>query len=344
MTGLEISQEKLDLQREVVRNERRQNYEDSPYGAIWLELPQMLFPESHPYHLTGIGSHEDLKAASLEHVTQFYADFYAPNNASLVVVGDFETEAVKKKIDAYFGHLERADLPEHAPFPMVSEPVMAAKTITDNVQLPAVIMAWHSPAYFAKGDATLDILASLLSAGADSRLVQRLVHEERLAQELAAFQSSGQRGSQFLVMIYATPGADLDRLEAIVHEEIQAVAGAKAPSDQELIQTKNSYEMSFLTGLQGLIDKAEQIQTYIYHVGRPDYLEEDLGRYLSVSREDLAEAINTYLTPEKAAVLRVMPEPEAPPEMEEDEEEPETEEDPAEELFGPPGSDEGGEK
>lgn len=313
MQGLTITQEKLDLQRDVVRNERRQNYEDAPYGKIWLEIPAMMYPTSHPYHLAGIGTHEDLLNASLKHVTDFYESWYAPNNASLVVVGDFEPAATRALIETYFGGLQAAKLPEHTPPPEVKAPVTARKTVTDEVQLPAIVMAWHSPAYYAQGDADLDVLASILGAGADSRLVRRLVHEEGLAQEVEVFQASQQRSSLFVLTVIASPDADLAKLEGIIQEEIQAVAGAKPVSDDELKRVVAGLEMSFLTSLEPIFARAEKVQTYLHHVGRVDYLAEDLARYHAVTPASVGGVVGSWLSPDKAGVLYVVPEPaEAP--------------------------------
>lgn len=307
MTGLEITQAKLDTEREVVRNERRQNYEDAPYGRIWLDLPEMMFPVEHPYHLSGIGTHEDLMAATLDTVTGFYRGWYQPGNATLVVAGDFDTAWVKGRIAHWFGGIPAGAVQEHLTPPVVSTPVERERTVTDAVQLPATIHAWHSPSLFAPGDAEMDVLADLLAGGADARLTRRLVHEEQVATEVFAFQSSAQRGSMFVVGVIGMPGASLDVIDAAVAEELAAVAEARPVTAEELARAVNGREMSFLVGLESLMGRAEALQGYWYHLGRSDYLAEDLERYRAVTAEGLSEAARR-LTPENGANLKVLPE------------------------------------
>ena len=190
MTGLDITQHKLDLQREVVRNERRQNYEDRPYGKIWLEMPEMLYPPEHPYHLEGIGSHEDLLAATLETVNNFYADWYRPNNATLCVAGDFDPEHVKARIEEWYGPLKAGKEVIHAPSTPPTAPIVKDKTITDQVPAPVFLLMWHSPVYFEQGDADADVLASILAGSPEARLTSKLVYEDRSVQEIDVFQFS----------------------------------------------------------------------------------------------------------------------------------------------------------
>ncbi len=309
MTGLDITQDKLDLQREVVRNERRQNYEDAPYGKVWLEIPAMLYPETHPYHLSGIGSHEDLLAASLDTVTSFYADWYAPNNATLIIGGDFDPDAVKANVDRWFAPLEPAELREHVVPPEVVAPVTVEKTITDQVELPLLVMAWHSPAFFTPGDAELDILASVLAGGADARLEARLVNEERVVQELEVFQYSNRHGSSFYLMAFASPDADLDAVAAAIDEELAALASGAAPvTERELAQAVNGWEMNLVYGLEGLLDRVETLQNYLFYTGTADYLDEDLARYQGVTAESIQAVVAERLKPELAARLTVLPE------------------------------------
>jgi zinc protease len=309
MGGLAITQEKLDSEREVVRNERRQNWEDPPYAEIWTVLPQMLYPEGHLYRRNGIGTHEELMAATLDTVTGFYGDWYAPNNAALVVAGDFDPAATEARIRELFGPIPTAEIPAHAAYPEVTGPAVSRRTITDEVQLPAVVMAWHSPAIFEPGDADLDILADMLGGSDDARLTKRLVLEEQTVQDLAVFQYSQQRGSTFVVMAYATPGADLDAIEAAVHEEIAAAVGEERPvSGEELAVTVMGREMDFLYGLESLMGRAENLQSYVFFTGEPDYLARDLARYKAVDADSLSAAVETWLAPEKAAVLWVLPE------------------------------------
>ncbi len=312
MRGLDITQEKLDLQREVVRNERRQNYEDRPYGRVWLDLPEMMYPPEHPYHRSGIGSHEDLLAATLDHVRSFYASWYAPNNATLVVAGDFDPGHVRERVEAWFGPIPPAEVPPHKEVPQPDRPHEARRTVRDQVALPLVVMAWHTPPFFAPGDAEMDVVADLLAGGPDARLTRRLVHDERVAQQVEAFQSSSLRGSLFVVMVFAQPDADLDAIEAAVTEEIGALAGERPAAPEELRRAVVHYEKSALGELEPLLGRAEKVQTWNFYTGHPDYLEQDLARYRALDADGLARAVSRYLAPDRAGVLRVLPEEGAP--------------------------------
>ena len=309
MTGLDITQEKLDLQREVVRNERRQNYEDAPYGQIWLDLAETMYPESHAYHWEGIGSHEDLLAATLDTVTKFYADWYAPNNAALCVSGDFDPEHVKARIEEWFGPLKPSKETAHAEAPDILEPVVTSHTIYDQVPLPALVLTWHTPAFYAPGDAELDVLSDVLAGGADSRLTADLMHERRLVQELDVFQYSRKRGSLFMAVAILSPDADIDEVESAIHAAIGGIASGEAPiTERELAQTKNGLEMSFLWGWETPLEKAETLQSYLFYQGTTEYLEQDRARYNAVSGDTVAAIAAERLTPELASRMVVLSE------------------------------------
>jgi len=308
MTGLDVTQDKLDREREVVHNERRQNWEDPPYADIWNEIPRMLFPEDHLYYRNGIGTQEELDAATLDTVTSFYDTWYVPNNATLVVAGDFDPAWTAARIRELFGPLQVGEVPDHRAYPTVTEPVVREKTITDDVQLPALVMAWHSPVLYEEGDADLDIYSDLLTGGDDARITRRLVIEEQSVQEIHAFQASAKRGSTYMVMAYLSPDADIDGVKAAIIEEMQAVIGDAPPTDEEVTIAVRGYEMGFLRRLESITSRAETLQGYLYHTGNPDYLAKDLARYNAVTPDGIVSAVETWLDPEKAAVLIVLPE------------------------------------
>jgi len=310
MTGLDITQDKLNLQREVVRNELRQNYEDPPYGPVWLEIPAMIYPEGHPYRLSGIGSHEDLLNASLEHVQSFYDSWYAPNNVTLVVAGDFDEDHVRARVAEYFGPLQPSVVPAHAVVEAVDTPVVARKDLHRDVPAPAVIMAWPTPSFFAEGDAELDVISDLLSGTAASRLDRRLVMGGEGVQQMWASQMSSKNGSIFMVYMVAEPDADLDHLEAVVLEELTNLAGDLPATPEELASFNLRSERSVVEGLEGLLARAESLQLYQFHTGVADGVEADLQRHRDVTPEDVAEVIGRYLTTERSSVLRVLPIPE----------------------------------
>ncbi len=304
--GKAMTQEKVDLQREVVRNERRQSYEDEPYGVAWLEVPTLLYPAGHPYAHTVIGSHEDLQAASLQDVKDFFATWYVPNNASLVVAGDFDSATVKPVIEKYFGHIPSRPLPERPAPIAVAAPQKAIVDVTDQVQFPQINLFWHTPAAYAAGDAELQLVASLLGEGESSRLYEALV-VEGLAQEVQVMQSPTQLGSAFIVSATAMEGVTPEQLEAAVLKEIADVAG-KPPGAPEMARLKNQFEYGFLSGLESLLQRATQLNEYDAYTGSPDYLAKDLARFRGATAEGLSTAAATYLKPDLAGRIVVRPE------------------------------------
>lgn len=309
MVGLDITQEKLDLQREVVRNERRQNYEDAPYGKVWLEMPEMLYPTSHPYHMEGIGSHEDLLAATLNTVNQFYKDWYSPSNATLCVAGDFDAETIKTTIEKFYGRIENKAAQSHAEYTLPTEPVVKEKTVTDNVPLPAMLLMWHSPSVFAEGDATADVLSNILAGQASSNLSKKLLYDQQLVQDVTVYQYSRGRGSVFFVYIDALEDTDLEQVQTMIQAELDGIASGEIKISQaELDAIVNNWEMEFLWGLESIQERAETLQRYNHYLGTTDYLEKDLERYRSVTPESIQQFISQYLTAEKVSKLIVLPE------------------------------------
>ncbi len=232
MEGLSqaMTQKKLDLQREVVRNERRQSYEDSPYGVAWIAMPEMLYPEGHPYAHTVIGSHEDLMAAEVTDVVNFFDAWYLPNNASLVVAGAFDSATIKPELERLFGTLTPRDIPEHLSPATPTKPVKKLVELTDQVQIPMTTMMWHTPAALKDGDAEFDLVASLLSSGKTSRLYKRLVQADGIATEVSAAQYSQMYSSIFMITALPAEGHTLDEIETVVYEEIARLA-EEGPSD-----------------------------------------------------------------------------------------------------------------
>ena len=281
-----MTQEKLDLQREVVRNERRQTSENVPYGKASLLLPPLLFPAGHPYHHSVIGSHEDLEAATLQDVIDFFDTYYVPGNASLVVAGDFDSAEVKPLIESTFGALEARPLPQHRS----AEPVALADdvyaTAYDRVQFPKLILVWHSPPYMQPGDGEMDIAATILGGGPSTRLEKRLVHDERLAQEVTVYQGSRELGSVFHVEAVAAPGAELDAIKAIVLEELAAFA-KEGPEPSEITRTQAELEAGFLRRVEGLFARADRMNMYLRHYGEADSFQRDLERWTGPSAGDV---------------------------------------------------------
>ncbi len=301
-----MSQGKLDGQRDVVKNERRQSYENRPYGLAYQTLVENLYPENHPYHWPTIGYMDDLSAASVEDVSEFFKKYYAPNNAVLTIAGDIDPKQALERVKHWFSEIP-AGAPVLRPNALNFE-LEASKylTLEDKVQLPRLYLVYPTPAVFAPGDAELDVVASVLSGGKTSRLYQKLVYELGIAQNVSAFQSSSALGSMFMVTVTARPGHTLDEIQRIVDEEIAALQQAP-PSDRELQRVINQKESSFLSESQSLLGKAEALQNYYYLTGNPDWANEDLNRYKALSPGDVSTAARHFLHKDKRLVLSVVP-------------------------------------
>lgn len=309
--GKAMTQQKLDLQRDVVRNERRQSYEIAPYGTAELATWENMFPRGHPYRLGVIGSHEDIQAATVQDVKDFFTRFYVPNNASLVVAGDFDPAEIKPLIERLFGSIPRGEDPSRNVVPPVVLPAPRRITVTDgNVELPRISFVWHSPAFFAPGDAEMDVLASVLSAGRDSRLYRRLVHEQQTAVAVSAYQQSMALGSLFQIEVTAAPGTDLDALEASAR---QVLAGLleEGPKAEELFRTRNRILSQRLTSLQALSERADSLNEYQFWFGQPDGLQRDLARY-DAPQEQVREWGRRVLGTPNHLTVRVVPPPTLP--------------------------------
>lgn len=305
--GKEMTQEKLDKQREVVRNERRQTSEMQPYGRAMLKISELMYPPSHPYHNTVIGSHEDLTAASVRDVKDFFARYYVPNNASLVVAGDFDPKTIKPLIAKLFGTLPRGSaLDRPAPGPVKIDEVRRV-TYTDQVQFPKVIMVYHSPAHYKPGDAEMDLAAEVLASGKSSRLYKRLVYEDKIATDVSANQDSMLLGSLFMIDVTVKPDVSLDKIEQVV-DEVVAKFVREGPTAEELGRHKAGIEYSAVSGLQSLLHKADKLNEYEFNLGQPDSFKRDLDRYRNAATGGVRDWSAKVLTPDARLIMRVVPE------------------------------------
>jgi len=305
-----MTQEKLDNQRSVVKNERRQNYENRPYGLAYEALFKNLYPEGHPYHWMTIGSMEDISNATLEDVKEFFRHYYHPGNASLVVAGDFDPAEAKTHIEKYFGPIPAG--PEVQPLSPADADLEQEKRIVqeDKVQLPRLYMAFQTPAFFDAGDASLDILSSVLTGGKNSRLYKSLVYDKRIAKDVNAAQWSRVLESQYMITATATPGHTLAELEETIWAEIEDIK-ENGVTEREVQKAKNSYEASFIYRLQrvgGFSGISDQLQSYNFYQGDPGYFNKDLNRYGTVTPDDVQAVAQQYLNPGQRVVLSVVPE------------------------------------
>lgn len=304
-----MSPEKVDGQRDVVKNERRQSYENRPYGMAGIVMDENLYPPTHPYHWPTIGSMDDLSAASYEDVVEFFKTYYTPNNASLAIAGDIDVEKTKAMVTKWFGEIPRGpSVPpiETPPAVLTSEKRLI---LEDRVQLPRLYLAWLSPPLFAPGDAELDILSSVLAGGKNSRLYKRLVYDLQIAQDVWAFQSSSALSSAFWIVATAREGHTLSELATIVDEEIEKLK-SEGPTPREVRRAVNQYEAGFLDRLErigGFGGKADRLNSYYFHTGNPDYFAEDLARYKALQANDIQAVVQTYLPHDARVMLSVVP-------------------------------------
>ena len=301
--------DKINGQRDVVKNEKRQGVDNQPYGQAFMELPAMLYPQGHPYSWSTIGSMEDLTAASFEDVARFFRTYYVPNNASLVVAGDIDLAETRKLVEKWFSELPRGkDVPKLSPPTPVLDGVKR-KTITDRVQLPRLYIGWHTPALLEPGDAELDILANLLSGGKNSRLYRRLVYDMQIAQDVSAFQQSQALGSNFFIIATARPGTTLDKLQAVIDEELDKMRAAP-PEPREMQRALNQIEANFFRSMErvgGFGGKADQLNSYYKATGTPDYFAKDLARYRAVTAAGVKGVVEKYLAKDRRVELSVVP-------------------------------------
>jgi len=301
-----MSPGKVDGQRDVVKNERRQRYENSPYGLAFPTLGENLYAADHPYHWPTIGYMDDLTAASYEDVVDFFKKYYAPNNASLVIAGDIDPAQTRAAVEKWFADVKRgaAVPPQATPSAYLAEEKRLV--LEERVQLPRLYMAWLTPPSFTPGDAELDLLANVLAGGRNSRLYKRLVYDLQIAQDVLAFQNSSRLSSSFIIMVTARSGHSLNEIEKVLQEEINKLKN-EPPADRELQRAVNQYEASFLRRLESVDAKADQLNSYYMLTGNPDYFNEDLARYKAVATKDLRAVTLTFLRDDGRVILSIVP-------------------------------------
>jgi predicted Zn-dependent peptidase len=304
-----LSQENLDNQREVVKNEKRWSYDNRPYGTWNEKLLAQLYPEDHPYHHPTIGSMADLDAASLDDVKDFFRTYYAPNNAVLSVVGDCDHAQVRAWVDKYFGPIPANDaLP---PQPDLSMPALIGEerreTVEDRVPLPRVYIAFRAPVFGDRRLDALDIASQILAGGKGSRLHKRLVREERLAQDVAVFTLPFVGGASINVgWVTVRPGVDIAVAEAAYLEELERLA-SEPPSEDELERAKALTEADELGALARVEERADRLSTYATLFDDPGFINTLLPRYLSVTAEQIRDAARAVFRADNRVVLTYVP-------------------------------------
>jgi zinc protease len=297
----------VDAQRDVVKNERRQSYENRPYGTADIVLDEMLYPEGHPYHWPVIGYMPDLTAASQDDVVAFFKKFYAPGNASLVVAGDLDTAATRKLVEKWFNEVKAGAPVEPMTIPGVALTGVQRRVITDRVQLPRLYLAWLTPRFMEPGDAALDVTANVLAGGKNSRLYKRLVYEMQIAQSVNAFQSSSALSSSFEIIATPRPGHTVAEVLAVIDEELARVQ-QEAPTPHEVERAINQFEASFYNRMENVSGVADQLNGYFARTGNPDWFNEDLARYRALSPSSIRAAAARFLPRDRRVELTVIPE------------------------------------
>jgi zinc protease len=305
-----LTDAKFANQREVVLNERRQNYENRPYGLAGMAIVSALYAENHPYHWLTIGEAADIRAAHIDDVRAFFQRFYHPGNASLALAGDIDVKTGLALAERYFAEIPGGDKPGPVTVTAPEPPAEDTRLVLeDRVELPRLYLAWHSPALFADGDAELDLVGEVLSSGKTSRLYRALVYDQRIATEVAASQNSRELGSFFQIVATAAPGRTLAEVERAITKEI-AVLIDRGPTAAELERCLAQAEAHFLFRLQtvgGFGGKSDQLNAYNMFLGDPGYFEKDLERYRNATTEQLRRAAAKWLQPKTKVVLSVVP-------------------------------------
>jgi zinc protease len=304
-----LDQANLSNQQDVVRNERRQSFENAPYGVVEEGLFHQLFPKAHPYYGQVIGSHLDIQSAKLEDVRNFFKLYYAPNNASLAIVGDFNPEKARELVEKYFAPLKRGeDVPK---IKAITPPITTERhaVIQDNVQLPRVYMGWLTSPIYKPGDAEAELAAAILGGGKSSRLYKKLVYEKQIAQDVDVNQQSLILGSVFEVQATAKAGVKPEDLEKAINLELEAFR-KEGPTAAELARARNVIESRIIAGLEtlgGFGGVADRLNRYNHYLGTPDFLAADIGRYENATRESILAFVQGQLIGSQRAVVYGVP-------------------------------------
>ncbi len=308
-----LSQDNLDNQREVVKNEKRSTYDNRPYGTWNEKLQAHLFPPEHPYHHPTIGSMDDLDAASLDDIRDFFRTYYAPNNAVLTIVGDADDAQARAWVERYFGAIPTS--PNIPSLPDMSLPPTLGgeqrETVEDRVPLPRVYVGFRAPVFGDHRLDALEIASQILAGGKGSRLHRRLVRDEQIAQDVALF-TLGFVGGASITAGWATvrPGVDIDRVEAVLHEELERL-GREPVTDDELARARALVETDELGALSRVEERADRLSMFATLFDRPAMINEMLPRYLAVDAEAIRNVAADVFRSDNRVVLTYIPEPAA---------------------------------
>jgi zinc protease len=301
-----ISQAKLDNQRDVVKNERRQSYENRPYGLAVETVLRATFPDGHPYRHPTIGYMEDLDAATLDDVTEFFRTWYGPANATLVVAGDVTVEAAVERVRHWFGEI-RGEHPPAPPALVPRSPRRVDERITDDVSVPRVYLAFPAPSFADPGFEAADVLSSLLADGRSSRLYASLVHERRVAADVSAYVWPTESVGLLWVVATARPGVDAPSLEGEMRGVLDALRAA-GPTERELAGARNRSRRQLVRQLDSVGRRADVIAHSAVYRDDPEYVNTVFERYDAIGESEIAATAERVLDPDDGTALHVIPE------------------------------------
>lgn len=298
-------------QREVVKNERRQNYENAPYGMVLEALRAETFPAGHPYHLLTIGTPEDLDRATIDDVRAFFRQWYVPNNATLVIAGDVTAKDALALADKYFGPIPRGPEPKRQRPADVRLSGETRIEVEADVELPRVYVSWPTPKFFAKGDGELDLVGRALSSGKTSRLYKRLVYDTQIAQSVSAGQGSMELASAFQIVATVKPGKNPAEVLSAIDDELKKLQTGGV-DDAELGRAKTSMLSDMVFALERSSSRGDHLNMYNHYVGDPQFFEKDMARVKDATRAAVRDAAREHLPLERRVVAIVTPKKGAP--------------------------------
>jgi predicted Zn-dependent peptidase len=304
-----MTQQKLDTQRDVVKNERRWSVDNQPYGTWWERLPALAFPEGHPFHHSLIGSMSDLDAASLEDIKHFFATYYTPDNAVLSVAGDFDKAEIRGLINKYFGPIPagngRPPLPDMALPPTFGG--WKRVVVEDDVMLPRLFLAFRSPVFGTKPYYAASICSAILGLRKGSRLYRRLVRERQVAAEAQAFTYDLVKGSDLLVIdVTARPGLSPEALEREVAHEVDLLV-RDGVTDEEVARAIALVQTEFIAAMQSAGDRADRLSLYATYFKNPELANEQVQQYEAVTAADVNDFVRDRLGEDNRASLLFVP-------------------------------------
>lgn len=312
-----LGKERLDVQRDVVKNERRQTYENAPYGPSALALLNTLFPQGHPYHGAIIGSMEDLSAATLDDVREFFEAYYAPSNATLTLAGDFELGEAKSQIAKYFETLPDRPPPRAVPAQTTAPlSTSARRTVKEPVELSRVAFGYVTPPAYTEDDPALDVTMAILAGGKATRLYRALVMEAKLASDVDASLDSNRLASSAVLSATVTSGKKPEQVEQAMDAVLRGLA-ERGPTQAELDRAKRRIlldvlgTLELLNGPGGESGRAGLLQRFDFYLGDPGYLPKWIAAVERITATDVQRVVREHLSPDRRAVVVTEPDPAA---------------------------------